>query len=365
MSIVVFGNSEVEAKLRTIADGSKVTIRYFHARAMGNLRKVAGQLRCKGDGTWVIFATATQRFKLPNDDYLVVSIDVVEPATRAPSQPLVEEENDDEAFDLSQQQQRQQPPAEQASGLPPPTGDQGNLSMPQVMSMLQSFQASSMQAMLDLMDRRFPQPTPRSELRPSDSQEEINRLLLVTDALRGQDNPLWRVAPGLILNRFIPEKFLIVSIPHLLFKDVGGEMLRVPVGTAVPHYKSILSNCKLQFPNQVQVRSAPSGKDPKSNFEDITIGVRSQIERSERMFCDLLSRLDNLESISDFPTTKTEWMIYVDCGVQLLELYATLAFGFHKGGGKISTSYASAIATGKFDPAKLWDGVSSAKPFRE
>jgi hypothetical protein len=169
----------------------------------------------------------------------------------------------------------------------------------------------------------------------------------------------------LILNRFLPEKYLIVSIPHLLFKDDCGEMVRVPRGTAVPHYKSILSNCKLQFPNQVQIRSGAAGKDSRNNFEDPTIGVRAQIERAERMFCDLLSRLDSLDSISDFPSMKTGWMIYIDCGVQLLELYATLGFGFNKGGAKISTSYATAISTGKFDPVKLWDGVSSSKPFRE
>ena len=138
-------------------------------------------------------------------------------------------------------------------------------------------------------------------------------------------------------------------------------MTRVPMRTAVPHYRSILSNCKLQFPNQVAIRIV--SKDGKSN-EDSSAGVRSQIERAERMFIGMLERLDQTET-SALPTSKSDWMIFIDIGVELLELYATLAYSFMKGGAKISTTYsASIMTTGKFDPVKLWNDMASPVQFR-
>jgi len=186
----------------------------------------------------------------------------------------------------------------------------------------------------------------------------------VSDALKGQDNPVWRLTQGLLLPRFIAEKFLIVSIPHLLFKEdpTTGMMVKVPNGTAVPTYKSILASCKLQFPNQVTI-TAPSRTANSKEKQDVytttltseaVAGVRAQIERAERMFCMLLSTLDGIDADA-LPTSKPEWMLFIDAGVTVLDLYATLAFGFNKGGGKMAQAYSTAInSTGRFDPSKLW-----------
>jgi hypothetical protein len=173
---------------------------------------------------------------------------------------------------------------------------------------------------------------------------------MFSDAIRGQDSPSWRLCPGLILTRFLPDKFVIFSIPHLMFTDFNGEMIRVEKGSAIRRYQSVLPNVKLTFPNQVNVRtqSNAKGKDSRT-FDDATNGVRAQMDRAERMFVDLLARLDQTDTI-DLPTTKADWMLFLDIGIEVLELYATLAYGFAKGGGKISQAHATAIMQGKFDP---------------
>lgn len=191
-------------------------------------------------------------------------------------------------------------------------------------------------------------------------QDEVSRMIALSDAMRGQDNPSWRLCPGLVLNRFVQDKFLIFSIPHLLHREVGGEMVRVQLGTAVRSYTAMLSNCKMQFPNQIQVRMQAAGKDAKtaSFHEENAAGTRAQIERAERMFLDILGRIDQSPA-RDFPASKREWMLAIDIGVELLELYATLAFTFPKGGAKIAVAHSAAIAQGKFDPAKLWESVAT------
>ena len=100
---------------------------------------------------------------------------------------------------------------------------------------------------------------------------DVNSILLA-DALRGQDNPTWRLAPGLILPRFLPERFCIFSIPHLLFRQdamTHDEMVKVPKGTALTTYCNLLPSARLCFPNQVPFRiSNPvaAGKAPQRNY---------------------------------------------------------------------------------------------------
>lgn len=82
------------------------------------------------------------------------------------------------------------------------------------------------------------------------------------------------------------------------------------------------------------------------------------------MFVGMLERLDQTETIA-LPSSKSDWMIFIDIGVELLELYATLAYSFLRGGAKIATSYSSSImTTGKFDPVKLWNDMASPVQFR-
>lgn len=378
MSIAVFEKKDVEAKLRSIRDGSTVSIRYFHSRDSTKIRKASGQLRKRSEDEWVVLASSTQRLRFPNDDYLVISIDVLELATREPSQPFNDDAIDDEVVEVPSQNQRDQPPAEPSTPLQAQPSQQ-QASQQQVVPVNQpvSFQQmlamfeSNMKTVVQLVESRIPAATQPAALptpQPQQPQDEITRLLLMSDALRGQDNPAWRLVPGLLLPRFVGERFHIVSIPHLLFQDVNSEMVRVPPGTAVPHYRSILTNCKLQFPNQVQVRQQMSNNNKdnrQQHMDDGNAGVRAQLERAERMFCEHLSRLDQMDSMRDFPMTKAQWMPFIDIGAVVLELYATLGFGFAKGGAKIAVTYSASIAAGKFDPSKLWGEVQSAKTFRE
>ena len=252
---------------------------------------------------------------------------------------------------------RQQPNAERAASharvqydLPP--------SFSEALSNITAMMVNQARMFYAMMARGNVTAPPTQAQQQSVPQDDVGRLMLMSDALRGQDNPTWRLVGGLLLPRFIPEQFEIVSIPHLLFRENSstGEMIRVPLGTAVAHYRSILGNSKLKFPNQVNIRLPSNFKDSKSNSssDDSSAGVRLQIERAERMFVELLTRLDNTDTAS-LPSSKTEWMLFIDAGVLLLDLYATLAFGFIKGGGKLSTTYATMINSGgKFDPAKLW-----------
>jgi hypothetical protein len=178
-----------------------------------------------------------------------------------------------------------------------------------------------------------PRATERSQtqvLQP-DVGSDINQLMFVGDAIRGTDDPRWRIAPGLTMPKYIVEKFKIVSIPHLLFKEdsATSRMVKVPKGEAMKFYKSILPNCKMAFPNQHAVAvSRGKGKNDHGPNAAMTPesaeGVRAQLDRAERMFAALLEQLDHQDS-SQLPSTREEWMIFIDAGASVLDLYATLA----------------------------------------
>ncbi len=419
------------AFFRSIADGSKVQIKFVHVRDRDHLRTIRGPLMAHRGG-WVVTPTATQRFKFPNNDAQIIDVQVLEAATRAPSTSLPEElvvndlqehffqvQDVDDPTNLSQQfnnpfsnsddvvievqdeyfePQRQQRNIGAATNRIPRTDNnmpQGSLSQnprhqpngerttsshhsPSDFAPSFSHAFNSMTTMMAQQNRMFQVLLERGLIPNSNSappavqqqnvqQDDVGRLLMMTDALRGQDNPTWRLVGGLLLPRFIPEQFEIVSIPHLLFREnpVTGEMIRVPIGTALPHYRSILGNAKLKFPNQVNVRLPTNPKDSKHHTsDDSSAGVRLQIDRAERMFVELLNKIDNTDTAS-LPSSKSEWMLFIDAGVLLLDLYATLAFGFIKGGAKLSNNYANMINTGgKFDPAKLWSDMATPNSFR-
>lgn len=193
---------------------------------------------------------------------------------------------------------------------------------------------------------------------------DVNSLLRMSDALRGQGNPTWRIAAGLMLPRFIPEKLYIASIPHLLFQEdpQTGEMVKRPKGSAATVYKAMLPGMKLQFPNQIQMTVAKQSNtrtttDPTA---EANAGVRTQLELAERIFHDLLQRIDQVDA-DKMPTTKTEWMIFIDASAQVLGHYATLARGFPKGGGKLIQAYNQSInSKGTYDPNKLWNGETDS-----
>ena len=346
--IATLSNTAVVAALTAIQNGSHVVVKCIHVRDTGRVRTIHGPVAKKND-YWVIMQTATQRFKIPNEDLLIISIEMTQAvADEAAANAAVQAA--DAAVDVDGELDTQATP-------PQPSAELTSILATAIRAIEGFSRIATQQAAAQ------PQPVVPVVTEVQQRQDDISRLMLMSDAFRGQDNPTWRLAPGLLLHRFVPEKFLIVSIPHLLFREnpTTGEMTRVPMRTAVQHYRSILSNCKLQFPNQVAVRIV--SKDGKQ-VDDSSVGVRSQIERAERMFVGMLERLDQTETIA-LPSSKSDWMIFIDIGVELLELYATLAYSFLRGGAKIATSYSSSImTTGKFDPVKLWNDMASPVQFR-
>jgi hypothetical protein len=185
------------------------------------------------------------------------------------------------------------------------------------------------------------------------------------DAIRGTDDPRWRVAPVLTMPKYLVDKFKIVSVPHLLFKEdaVTNRMLKLPNGEALKYYKAILPTCKMAFPNQnATVHSRQKGKYDQGPNAALMIesadGVRAQLNRAERVFASLLEQLENQDA-SQLPSTREEWMTFIDAGATVLDLYATLAYGFMRGGSKVAQAYETSITTkGLFDPVKLWPDES-------
>ncbi len=85
----------VRARFEEIAEGSKVMIQFIHVRDLAHLRTIRGRLMQSRDG-WVVMPTATQRFRFPSDETQIISISVLEPATREPSTPPNDDAIDDD-----------------------------------------------------------------------------------------------------------------------------------------------------------------------------------------------------------------------------------------------------------------------------
>lgn len=355
-------DEQVVSTLASFEDGTKIIVLYHHPRDPLTPRVIKGTLFATATG-FVVKRTATQRYRLPSPNAIVRSIELAQAGDevadvqrpRAHSEVLTLE--GDELQEPTQQAQRQQPPPRDDTVVT------SNMLF-NLLKMQNESQAKQLEAQARQVDRLVKlvedaRAQREDDRRPSAIGNDVTTLLQMTDALSGRDNPTWRVAPGLIMPRFIPERFMIFSIPHLLFKEDSstGEMVKLPKGAALPLYKSLLSTCKLQFPNQVPTRTVKRD-DKKMDAAILSVegsaGVRSQLERCERMFADLLARLDNTDA-KDLPSTKTEWMLFIDAGMNVLDLYATLGFGFLKGGAKSSIQYSTSIhSSGKFDPSKLW-----------
>lgn len=280
------------------------------------------------------------------------AVDIDEPSqAQAPSPKRSRRIIDDVDAPVTQDR-RQQPMNE-------PMPDQFRTFMA-MMKQQQDAHASQMRDLIQIVRRSPTETAPQPTVQHVPLGNDVATLLRMSEALRGQDNPSWRLAPGLVLPRFLPERFIIVSIPHLLFREdpVTGEMKKVPNGTAFNNYKSILPTCKFTFANQVAI-TMPKGTGDKHS-QEATSGVRAQVERAERVFSELLLRLDNADA-SSLPTTKSDWLVFIDAGATLLDHYATLAMGFQRGGGKVAMQHNLSITTrGVFDPVKLWPSEASS-----
>lgn len=351
-------NDLVLQKLNELGEGKRVIVKCSHVQDPSTVRSIIGIANKRGDGSWAVNRSASSYTVFPSESFIVFEI---AERPRSESRNRVDEL---EEVDAAVRIPPSQPSAAgEVQAPPPPMRDAVLIEMMK----LQQQQNDMFKQMLLTMSSRNEAGFNEHQNRQVQPGGDITTLLRMSDALRGQDNPVWRLAPGLLLPRFLPEKFMIVSMPHLIFKEdpMTGEMIKVPKGTALQAYKAMLPGCKLQFPNQVTIKvNKQQGTKGNEQLSAMTVegtaGVRAQIERAERVFADLLSRLDHLD-VKDLPTTKSEWLTFIDVGVNVLELYATLANGFLKGGAKVSISYSNAISTqGKFDPVKLWTNESSS-----
>lgn len=357
---------EVRARLAEYGDGSKILIRYQHVRDPDTIRTLRGTL-FKSRDSWVLKVSSTQRHRIPSEVATMLQLTLLEQPSRQPSAM-----RDEDAAEVPPLGEFAEPSLSQSRPVQP-TAEPSTQSLLDMMKRQQDAhdrQNERLSTMLNqLIENRASTPAPREPERSSRTEpgSDVATLLRMSDALRGNENPLWRLAPGLTLPRFIPDRFMIVSVPHLLFKEdpSTGEMVRVPKGTAHAMYKALLPNCKLQFPNQVTVKGPKRFDKKEEHSAHISAfqvaGIRAQIERAERMFADLLGRLDVADSL---PTTKSDWLIFIDAGASLLDLYSSLANGFLHGGAKVAQAYSVSIMTnGKYDPAKLWQPESDS--FRE
>jgi len=331
-------NEEFIQAIQPIPDDTTITIKYLHVRDMSSLRVLRGTMSKTSAGcniSVLMPGNLLHRHDFPNDATLIVSVSHEGPTPHS-TDPLLN--------DTFIERQPPQPAGERTAPLNVQTSAMFDVIMSQLNQLNQRV---NQQAIL------HPPPAPHQP-----AQDDIGRLHMLSDAIKGQDTPTWRLQPGLILPRFIPEKFEIFSIPHLLFRDdpVTGTMVRVPMGTALIRYQTIQPMVKMKFPNQFVAGRPTHPKESKTNHhnEQSNAGVLAQLERAERTFLILLTKIDGAPS-NELPSSKSEWILFLDAGVEVLEHYATLAFGFAKGGGRISTSYAAALGLGKFDPNKLWE----------
>lgn len=175
-----------------------------------------------------------------------------------------------------------------------------------------------------------------------------------TDTFQNKDSPMWHLAPGLILPRYLADRFKIFSIPHLLFKENGaGEMVKVPKGTALPAFKELLTTYKTNFAEAMSTTRASDPRQTAMNAEGVQ-GLIEQRAMNERVVAGLVAKLDALDA-DQLPSTREEWQLFLDVGTQLQVAFATQARGFIKGGAKVATAYNLALQTSaRFDPSAFW-----------
>jgi hypothetical protein len=334
--------------LANLPQGSFVSVKFFHVRNADMIRTIDGAVR-KGrvQGRYNVVPASGSQFKFPDPERKILEIKSI--AAPPPSSR-----------------------SSVASGEVLPTQPRPAQPTAEIQFFTQMINDNRLflQAFMDREERlRVASGTEQNRIRLQEeatntsgirrqSIDDVGRVLLLTDAAQGRAVTNWIAAPGLLLPRNLPAKFEIFSMLSLLWKEdpVTGEMVRVPRGTAVASYLSKLSANRFKFPSQIAVAG-----------DDSNAGVRSQLDRAEAVFLAELTRLDSLPT-SELPTSKEGWMPSIHMGLTILEHFATLAYGFKRGGEKISINSTTALnQTGRFDPAKLWTELvssSSSRPFR-
>jgi hypothetical protein len=352
--------------LDSVANGTGVKMKYFHNRDRDTIREAVGAIAKIADDEWVMKVAQDKILKFPNGDVTIFS---AESLNRQPSTDVMRIADDEsttmgttmlgESEQLSQRVRASSPSILENQRRPQQPGTRDEFDDPaflrRIIAVLSNTRASPIQQAV-----AAPTKSSQNAITPG---SDLQTFLIIGDALRGQDTPTWRLCSGVLLHRSVQPMFLIVSIPHLIFQEdeATNMMTKRPKGKALELYSS-LAHVKMQYPNQAITKyatkqhegkkTAPHGHQPILAV-DASIGVRADLERSERMFVTLLGQLDQVDQ-HELPSSKKDWLLFLDAGVSVLSCYATLANGFIHGGAKISASYNRAIVKGKFDPAALW-----------
>lgn len=197
-------------------------------------------------------------------------------------------------------------------------------------------------------------------------EDIITEMLTKSGAARGADTLPWRICPGMISTRYVDERFIIFSIPHLIFEECDeGRMKKKEPGQGMILYERLRKDAVEHFPNLAASKNATRSDGKKvnsNNMPDTSAAVRNDLQRNEIVFKALLQCLDNATDEDQLPKKKQDWAPYIAAGVTVMANFATIAFGYPKGGAKVTSASSQQTALNKFHPAQLWPGSPS---FRE
>ena len=262
-----FTNDQATAILQGITPGTKVAIMYHNVRDPENIIKFAGVLLKKGTG-WIVKKGATCYRCTPSDYAVIHGIEELEASSRSASvrhEAELNYEDADGASPLGEQRRQGQPTINgftarndneriRKSDSPSDDARDGNFVPTWHGCALSDARAA------DRNHQGHPSRGDRGTSSPSHHRSGGARRRCEFDSARrrpqGSGQPHLAFAPGLLLPKFIPERFRIFSILHLIFQQdpVTQEMVKVPKGTALPAYLNFLPAAKLSFPNQVPFR---------------------------------------------------------------------------------------------------------------
>ena len=202
--LATMSDAAVINSLAAISDGSRIVIKTIHVRDTSRVRVLRGTVAKKND-YWILMCTTTTRYRIPNEDLLFISIELVEAVADADAAAAA---SADAATTINVEDIEDQNTGSQQAP-PQPSAEASLLAV--ALRAIEGFSR-----LLPTVQQAAVQQTQPSQATPAvtevqQRQDDVSRLMLMSDAFRGQDNPTWRLAPGLLLHRFVPEKFLIRS----------------------------------------------------------------------------------------------------------------------------------------------------------
>ena len=149
---------------------------------------------------------------------------------------------------------------------------------------------------------------------------------------QGHNKPLWHLAPGFTVARYLLEDSLLLFSPaHLLLPDGQLHTLLLPD----------------RFPAAMDGAVAPLMQRVRSEY--LRGPAPPAVAMAERMYADMWRRSVGLP----VPTDRLGWIALYDYAIMLLSAYCTASTSYSAGGGRILQAYTEGLAVGTLDYAKL------------